>query len=661
MNVDAIVRQCKAEYDHGIEYRQGRAADWKGTEDLYYGKVKKTVKGRFNIPFPIMSGFIDTLLSKIDDSPLVRFKPAEEADFRSVKKIQAVYDRISTLEDSDFASKDIDGKKYASMYGRAIFKVFGESDPEFNFKVSVVDPYDYYVDPKGGGEPEDARFMGEDNIFKSKSQLIQGAQDGRYIKKNVALLVNGITPSTIVDNQDRYRNKENRLFALGLSGSTNFYTGEGLERFIESGTIVNGERYYVLWNYATGLAIRCEPLKEVFESKLWWWPSWATHRDPHNFWSKAPADDMRPIAETIRILANQELDNRQRKNYGQRAYDPEVFPNGSELSWRPDGLVAVRAGSSRVQQIANAIYEFKTPDLEGTINLVNWLDNMAGQKSGVTAAAQGQAEDAKVGIYQGNMQAVADRLGLYNKSYVKCHAAVGRRFVWACKEHITKKMAVKLIGEQGVEWDFLIGREVNPKTDVVVESSSAEMQLNEAKKMKRSQALANISADEEMRKAVNPKWRVEQTLLNGEFGDEEVRVALDTENNGSREVLARASEAIQDIINGKQPKLFRGATTGFQQKILDFASDNTDNDFELFQRLIAYSQAHNEIVMDNMRRRALKIRAQQGMGLPPPSGSEGAPLPPQGGEMPMGGMQEPAGPDMQPIPQEIQPELIPQP
>jgi len=101
--------------------------------------------------------------------------------------------------------------------------------------------------------------------------------------------------------------------------------------------------------------------------------------------------------------------------------------------------------------------------------------------------------------------------------------------------------------------------------------------------------------------------------------DESVRVALDTENDGNREVLARASEAIQDIVKGKKPKLFRGATTAFQQKIVDFAADNTDGDLELFNRLMEYSQAHDQLVMENMTRKAMKVRAQQGMGLPPPS------------------------------------------
>lgn len=479
----------------------------------------------------------------------------------------------------------------------------------------------------GGAHLENHRYMGEDNIFKSKSTLIDGAKAGYYIGANVQLIINGLVDNTVKDNDNAYKNKTNRLSALNLSAQSNNFAGEGTHRFVESGTTVNGVRYYVLWSYELNIAIRCQPIKEskMFKSGLWWWTSWATHRDSFNFWSKAPADDIRPVAEVIKILANQELDNRQKKNWGMRAYDPAMFPNGSELEYRPNGLVAVTAGSSKVQAIASGIYEFQTAELNGTINLVNWMDNIIGQKSGVTADTQGASNEDKVGIYQGNMQQVADRLGLYNRSYVKCHAAIGRRFVWATHENLTKSAAVKLIGEKGVEWDKLNGREVNPNMDILVEAGSAEMRLDEERKRMRNESLGAIKQDQNLAGSVNKKWMVEQLLRNGEFTDEEIRVAQDTENDGNREVLAKASECIQDIINKKTPKLVRGATTGFQQKILDFALDNTDDDFPLFKRLTAFSAAHDQIVQENMMRRAMRARAQNGGGIPPASGPFGQP------------------------------------
>lgn len=614
----AIVAQVKKEYENGLQFKQGRVKDWQANEDLYFGRVKKTLKGRFNVPIPIMSGFVDTLLSKIDEPPILRFTHGEEADYRTAQKVQAAYEIESRSEDADWESKDLDNKKLATIYGRAIFKTYGESSPKYKFNFLVTDPYDFYVDPMGGGDLEDSRYCGQDNIFRSKYDLIQKAKDGIYDKASVAMLVGGVMPeNTVLNNDNANNNKSNRFSAIGLSNQMYNFAGDGMVKLIEAGTTWHGQRYYVLFNYETGLAVRCLPLKEMFKSNLWWWTSWATHRDSYNFWSKAPADDIRPVAETIKILANQELDNRQKKNWGQRAYDPAMFPNSSELAWRPDGLVRVKSGASQVAGgIGSGIYKFETPELNGTIDLVNWLDNISGQKSGITADAQGQSDQQKVGIYYGNLQQVADRLGLYNKSYAKCHAAIGRRYVWSLFEHLTKPMAVKLIGEKGVEWDTLVRKEVNPELNIVVEGGTAQVQADEVKKKQQVEALTSIQQDPNTKGIVNQKWLVETKLRSSGFSDEDIRAAFDTDNYADRELLAEASEAIQEIIAGKQPKLNRGATTGFQQKILDFATDNTDGDLDLFNRLIAYSAAHDEIVQENMGRRAMKMRSMQGMGLP---------------------------------------------
>lgn len=635
-----------------MQYKQGRIVDWHATEDLYFGRTKKPLKGRFNVPLPVMSGFIDTLLSKIDEPPILKYKPSSEADFRATQKVQAFWDSQSKAEDNDFDSKDIDGKKLACFYGRAIFKCFAESDPKFRFYLINTDPYDFYVDPAGGGNLEMARYLGEDNVYKSKSQLIEGAKSGFYDKETVQQLVDGLIENTLRNDQDVQNNKANRFAALGLSNTMHNFQGEGMMRFIESGTIINGVRYYVLWNYETGLPIRCLPLKEVFKSNLWWWVSWATNRDNFNFWSKAPADDIRPIAEAMKILANQELDNRQKRNFGQRAYDPAIFPDGAKLEYQPDGLVAITSGSSKAQEISRGIFQFETPELNGTLNLVTWLDNFAGQKTGITADTQGQSEESKVGIYQGNIQQVADRLGLYNKSYVKCHAAIGRRFVWGTHEHLGSKQAVRIIGENGVQWDYLKGREIDPEMDIFVESSGSELQMNEALKQRKAEALDKIASNQALAQGVNKKWTIEQMLLTAGYTDEEVRVAQDIENNGNREILARASEAIEDICKNKtkKPKLFRGATTGFQQKIVDFAMDNTDGDLPLFNALMDYAMAHNELVAANARRTALRVRAEKGLGLPPSSE--------QGGMM----EQSPEGQGMAspPAPQPMQPVQLPE-
>lgn len=609
---EQIVKQCRAEYDAGLQFRHQREKDWKLAEDQYFNRQAKSLKQRYNVPIPIVPGFVETLLSKIDDPPTLKFEQGEEADYKATVKVNALYSQEAHAEDHDWDMIDLDGKKQAILYGRAINKFFAQSKPKYKSNLELVDVYDFIADPIGGGDLEKHRFLGQDNLFKSKEDLKQGVDFFGYDKKAVEKIINATSSDKLVDNDNLYRSKQSRMMALGLDGITYNYAGQSLFKFIEAGTTWKGERYYVLYNYETGLAVKCVPLKEVFKSELWWFTSWATHRDVFNFWSKAPVDDIVPLAEMVRALVNQELDNRQKKNWGQRAYDPEIFPNPSELQWKPDGLVATKSGLSKIMNIGNGIYQFETPELRGTIDLVNWIDNTIGQKTGVTADAQGSSEEDKVGIYYGNLQQVADRLGLYNKSYKKCWMAIGRRYVWGLFEHLRTPEAVRIIGEKGAEWEEVKRNEIDPHWNIKAEGGNAEMQADEVKKKRLQEIMATLAPDELA--ILSPRWRTETKLRVAGVEEDDIRMAFDIQNEGNREILSEASMAIQQIIKGKAPKLNRGANTAFIQKILDYATD-TDLKQTDYNTLIAYAEAHISIAQENMARKAVQMMAQK--GIPP--------------------------------------------
>lgn len=621
---EKIVQQARSEYKAGLEYRRQREKDWKLAEDQYFNKQVKTLKARYNIPVPTVPGFVETLLSKIDEPPTIKFEQSEEADYKAAQKVNAFYEIESGKDDHDWDMIDLDAKKQAILYGRAIAKYYAHSKPKYKSNLELVDVYDFIADPIGGGNLEKHRFCGQDNIFKSKEELKSGVENLGYDPKNVSKIINATSEDKIVDNDNQYRSKQSRLMALGIDGITYNYTGQPLYKFIEFCTTFNGDRYYLLFNYETGVAVKCVKLEEVFESKLWPFASWATHRDHFNFWSKAPVDDIVPLAEMIRILVNQEFDNRGKKNWGQRAYDPEMFQNPAELAWRPDGLVAVKSGSTVNRSIESGIYQFETPELNGTINLVEYIDQLIGQKSGVTADSQGSSGEDKVGIYYGNLQQVADRLGLYNKSYKKFWMAIGRRYVWGLFEHLRSPMAVKIIGEKGTEWDEIKRIEIDPEWNIKVEGGNAELAADEIKKKRFSEVMATLTDDELA--ILSPRWRAEQKLRTIGVEEDEIRMAFDKENEGNREILSEASQIIQDCLAGKEYKLNRGANTAFVQKILDYATDTDSLTQEEFDKLIAIAQEHIPIAQENMARQAVAVNAQQGVA-PDQMGSNGSQAP----------------------------------
>jgi hypothetical protein len=606
-----LSNQLRAEYKAGLDYRHGREKAWKEAEDQYFNRKKKSLKQRYNVPVPIVSGFVETLLSKVDDPPTLKWKPGEEADFKAVKKAQALYQQESRRDDYDWEMVDLDGKKLAALSGRSINKIYAESKPKYRSYLEPVDHYDFIASPIGGGNLERHKFVMQDNILKTKDDLKAGVEMGLYDAQAVSQLINATKEDQIVDNDTMYRAKQNRLMALGLDGISYNFAGQSTYKMIEAGTVFNGKRYYALFNYDTGIIVRCEEWQKVFASNLWCWTSWATHRDVFNFWSKSPVDDILPLSDMIRILVNQELDNRLKRNFGMRAFDPDVFPNPHELQWKPDGLVAMKAGSSKVTQLDKAIFEFDTPELQGTINLVNWIDGVIGQKSGITAEAQGQSDEDKVGIYYGNMQQVADRLGLYNKSYKKNWQAIGRRYVWGLHEHLRSPQAVEIIGEKGQEWDELRRIEINPEWDIIAEGGNAEIQADEVKKKQLQETMKTLTEDELA--ILSPRWRAETKLRTAGVEEDELRMAFDRENEGNREILAEASISIQEILKGKEPKINRGANTAFIQKILDFATDDDSLTGKQVDQLYAYAEQHIEIAQENMARKAVQMMAQRGI------------------------------------------------
>jgi len=609
---DQIAKQARSEYEAGLKYRHDRESAWQLIEDFYFNRVKKSLKSRFNVPVPILPGFVDTWQAKMAKHATLKFEQQEQADYIAAQKATSLYVAQKGHDDYDWDMADTDGKKMACLSGRAIYEYYADSVEGYKSHLDPVDHYDFIADPMGGGHLERHRFCGVDNVFRSREELKTGGTKGVYDPKQVEKLINATQTDRIVNNDNVYRSKQNRFIALGLNGLVYNYAGQDLYKFIKMGTTWKSQRYYIVFNYETGIWIRCQPLKEVFKSNLWPWTSWATHRDTFNFWSKGPCDDMVPMTEMIRILVNQELDNRNKKNYGQRAYDPDIFVNPAELEWRADGLVTAKAGLG-AKKIEDGIYEFQTPELQGTINLVQWIDTMLKEKTGVNSETQGSADTNKVGIAYLNVQQSSERTALVYESYVKCWQAIGRRFLWGLFEHMRSPLAVKIIGESGAQWDELARREINTDWDIRVEGGQEADQQDAIKKKMMTDLFAQLLPDEIA--VTSPKWRMKTKLQIAGVDDDDIRMAFDLEGDQNKEVLARASQMIQDCLEGKPYKPYRGATTAFVQKIVDYATDE-DLPMAEYMKLMKIAQAHLPIAQENAVRKAVQIQAAKGIAPP---------------------------------------------
>ena len=610
---DKLVSIAVLQVQTASKFKQKRMEDIAQNEEYYYGKKRKTLKGRFSLNLPVMSGFVDTLLSKIDDPPVVNFGYTDLADLKRSLKVNSAWKIDSDTNHGNWNFKDRCEKKLAIFSGRGISKYFADSDPKYKSHLEVVDHNNFLCEPKGGGHLSNHSFMGETNIWKTGHDLKNG---DIYKQTQVAELLNALNTEDFKQNEDLYKEATERYDSLGLDIKSNTYVGVPTVRFIEWYMTHEGQRYYLLFEYSTGIWVKAHKLVDVFESDIYPYTSWATNPDAFNFWSKAPADDARPLCEIMDVLFTQTINNRQKINAGMRGYDFEAVPDPSQLEYRPDGLIEFKLAPGK--RIHDAVYEFKTEGLDGTIDLIGIVDSFLGRKTGVTSDIQGAAEeDMKVGVYFGNLQQVADRLGLFNKSYKEAWAEKGLRYWHGLKEHLTEKMAVKMIGSRGIEWDDLTKEDLRPITefDITITGGSSEERLNEMQKREKKESLLLIQKDPDLKLQVNLKWLLTQILTTGGYEEADIKMAADKENEGNLELFSEAEQAIQDILQDREPQINRGANTAFIKYIMDFALDKIDfqdkesDDKELkkkewYMKLMNYAEAHLMIAAENMARMA---------------------------------------------------------
>jgi len=595
-----------------------RLTQIKKFEDMYALRVKLQLKNRFNIPLPILSGYIDTFKSKIDEFPNVEFKPQEEGDLKASKKVTALWNAEKGADRGQWAFIDRGAKTLAMFSGRAYYKYFAESDPKYKSNFEVVDYYDFVFEPQGGADLEKHLFCGQINIFKTKGQITEGVANGLYQKAGVNSLIAGVNSKDTKESDNTIENKHERLRSLGLDSLSNSFVGVGTFNLSEMMTTFNGKRYYLFFDRKSGAVLRLEELKEVFESNEYPYVTWATHEDPFNFSSKSPCDDVYPVADSMVTLFNQALDNIQKRNWGMRGVDTSVVTNLNQLTWKPDGIVEF---DGKKGNIHNSLVELQTPDNVSQVKeLVSYLDNYLGSKTGINSTTEGNADkDKKVGIFFGELQLVADRIDYVSKMYREAHAKIGKKFVAGLKEHMGEPMAVKILGQGGAEWEE-IKRDDLKEFDISISGGQAELQLNEIKSRKQSDALDRLITSGGQ---VNKSWLSEIILRQGDFDEEDVRRAMDLNSDGNDEIMSEAAKAIQEIVEGKQPQRNRGATVGFVQKIIDYADDNTFGnlkteaeqvkDSKIFEALMAYANLHMPIAEENAVKKAQQLLMTQNL------------------------------------------------
>jgi hypothetical protein len=648
---DKLVAIAQEQLSQGLEAKKNRMDAVKEYIDLYNNKTVEVDAEVFNIPFPYFANFIDTFQAKIDNAPRITFKIPNKATLSL--KVQAAWEQEKSSTRAGWNRKDRVEKKQALLSGRAVSKVYASSiGGKYRSHYDIVDVYSFVADPTRG-QLEDGNYHGETDIFKTEKDLEEGAKLGFYDAGQIKKLAEART--TMADgNAEVVQNKFARIKSMGVDIESMSFAGQKGTLFTEWVMRYENEWYYLLFEPNTGVWIRAKKLKDIFKNGKTPFVSWATHYDEYSFWSKSLADDVAPVTEAMRFLINNALENEKRRTRPMRMVESGALFDVNELmDFVPDNVILRNVGKDP------NLVTVETPEITGTLNLIDFLDRSSQSKTGIQESGV-EERDKKVGIYFGQLQQEADRLGVINKEYSESYAFKGYNFFWGLKQHLSKPKQVEMLGKTGVklqQLDKIEFKDVEDVDDVMVSGGASEDELDAVRIERRLKALKELTAAYPDR--INPTWVIETTLRGVEYDEDEVMAALDFKGAINRELMEEADEAIQEIILGETPGLNHGADVAFMQRILNFVRDEMNyieldktgkqvgidkKKKDLSDRLLAFAAAHQEIVIQNNMKKLREAEyaksmegmapegesamgeqegAKKGVDIPPPSGQEG--------------------------------------
>lgn len=612
---DKIVSQVLNEISFARRYKQGKVRNWQLNEDLYYGNKKKTDDARANVDLGQMQEYVHTLLSKIDNPLTFKYTKKKNSQIRRVARANAIKEFDASRDNWDI--KDIAGKKQMAIYGRAVFSYAAQSYDTYKPQLENVDVYDFLIDPSAGGiDIELGKYMGRYGVIKDRYEL-EGNKD--YIRTEVKELLAGVGNNT--ERPQEEVNKQNRVYANKHDKAQKENQDNDKFKFWEWYTTFEGERYYVLFSETGARAIKICKLTELFASNLWPFWTYAAYPDLTEFWTPSPCDYIREIVMAQNVSINQMLDNAERVNRPQRIIDTSAIKNLAELKYRRDGYIKAAPGTSQ-----NAVKILETPSIETPLKVFDKLENIKQQATGVNANALGVADtDGRATIYEGNQANTADRFGLFNKSYSFGYKRFAELYLAGLDEHLTKKMAVDILGPDGIDVEMVSRRDIfrkNEEFGVIIEASNAELALSEQKKRTLSAFYSAILGRPDL---ANQKVVIENLALVAGVEPDGVRQLLDLELYGDAEIMSEADRDIEDILDGQTVKPNRQANAAYKQRFVDYILDHSEElDAEQYRRMVLYIRSLDEIIVANTMRAA---QEQARAELNPATGAMGTDAP----------------------------------
>lgn len=599
---DKIKQQALDEIAHERLQKAPVIQEWHKNE-LVLQKMMGTGE-RANVDLGEGISFVNTFLSKINNPYNFKYEKGEEADLKAAKIVNALKEKDAKTGRWRFKARL--ARTELIQYGRYIFEYHADSVKGYRSHLTNVSCYQFLIDSScGGDDMEKAYYMGRGGIVKSKKQIEDGVKSGLYLRTEAKALIDSAatTDQTVEDKA-----AENRW--IQLSPTRNVMARKDQWKFWEWYTTYEGVRYYVLVTEQGNQAIRIVPMDALFKSGEYPFFSVAAYPELGRFWTPAPLATVRETIMAKATSINQTLDNGEAINRPMKAFDTAAIKNPALLKFRKDGLIPVKKGVD----IDKAVKFFPVVPLTTSIQVYDKLDAIMAVQSGVTNGARGVADEEKVGIYEGNQQAAADRFSLIPDSEADGQERFARLYLQGLDEHMTGKIAVDMIGVDGVEFKQVGKADIKRRADlnIVVVTAGSEAAMQAVEKKNKITFLASKAADQSGVYNKQVLAEMEATIVG--FNIDEVKRMLDTKNEANAEILSEAARDLQSLLDGEDIEPNEMANNAYKQKMVDYLRDQQENiKPDQAKRIFAYIDSLDEIIMRNMAKSIDEKLASEGL------------------------------------------------
>lgn len=379
-----------------IKYQKRRHDNWNETYELFRDIVRvNRLTQRQAINIPLMKETIRTMGSKINEITDIHLTDRGGSPDKDIVANQIWQ---TALENNNMVILDRVDKKQEMLYGRSHMSLNIDNTKDIPITIGVEDIYELLVDPKT--KPHDietARYLVKTEIYKPLQEILTSE---RYDRTAVAELrekmskkkKGGKTPKWY---QNQQKKKNERLEALGiddvesLEGYEQIVALDGHFTLLWDKKAKEFVRYYVIVANED-VILSADTLKKTIGVNFYPFEGWADDVEITDYWSDGVGDLIRVPNKTINMWISQHMENRTLRSFGMNFYNSKIKGfKPQTFQPKPFGWYPLPGNPKEVYQRVDI------PPLEGTLNDVQFITQIAERASAMGAIEKGAVEDVK--------------------------------------------------------------------------------------------------------------------------------------------------------------------------------------------------------------------------------------------------------------------------